>query len=552
MLPQPAQNRFQRSEKPAAAVQMHRLAVCALLIATALLAIMATNCSKAPVEPRKFLPADALIAVATDDLGAALGPIIEKAAGNARPAKKPDFSALNGIRIAAAVTGFEARETPAGSENAVLDLRPHFVAIIETNAWSWQVNSFVEGGIGELINQVYGGDIALESYPKADGRYYVWTAPDGRRAFAFVAGSVVFLANDEAALEKALNIRSGLEPPLTFESNGEDFAAVRGLVTEAGIGQISNYAAIQFAIGSGEDDEVRQFISRALPVAVRNAVKEIYWASRIDKNGVEDRYRVVIEPKIAEVLSETLAPGSDGEFRDIALMIPADVPAVTFYNLKDSRIAWRSILLAGQNVSDPLTSRMLPELAAKLFEPYGIADAERFFAAAGGRIATFRIDTEGEKAAATGVNGDVTAIRQSLAREVAAAKTVENIGGFTISRSEDYCFAFDRNGRWAVGDCDAIDKAVGAVTAGGNLASAEVFAKISGENLNSASATTYETRTVNVTAMLSATGTQESESASTVERRFTTTNFDRRGFIRSTRSDFGLLGFLLERIGAPE
>lgn len=551
MLPQPVQNLFQRSEQPAPAVRVQRLTVCALLIATGLVAIIVTNCSKVPAEPRKFLPADALIAVATDDLGAALSPVIENAAGNAKSARKPDLSALDGIRIAAAITGFEARETPTGSENSVLDLRPNFVAIIETNAWSWQVNSFVEDRIGELINQVYGGDVGLESYPKADGRYYVWTAPDGRRAFAFVVGSLVFLANDEAALEKALNVRSGLEPPLSFETNGEDFAAVRGVVTEAGIGQISNFAAIKLAIESGEDDEVRQFISRALPEAARNAVKEIYWASRVDKTGVEDRYRVVIEPKIAEVLNETLAPGS-GEFRDIAVMIPADVPAVTFYNLKDSRIAWRSILLAGQNVSDPLTSRMLPALAGAPFEPYGIADAERFLAAAGGRIATFRIDMEGEKVAATGVNGDITAIRRSLAREVSTAKTVENIGGFTILRSEDYCFAFDGNGRWAVGDCDVIDKAIGAITAGGNLASAEVFARISGENLNSAAAISFSTRTVNLNAMLFVTGTRESESHSTVERSFTTTKFDRRGIIRSTRSDFGLLGFLLEQIGGLE
>jgi len=552
MLPQAVENRFRSSEISAQLrPNIARSSSLAIFVGTLLLAVSTTGCSRVSTEPRKFLPADALVAISADNLGAALTPIIERAAGQAKTARKPDLSALNGMKFAAAITGFEARETPAGGEQAFLDLRPRLVAIIETNAWSWQVDSFVEDRLGELIDQAFGGELELESYPKSDGTYFVWTAPGGRRAFAFVVGSLVFLANDEAALEKALNVRSGSEPPLEFEVSGEESAAFRGLVTESGVGQIANFAAIQLAIGSGEEDQMRQFILTALPQATRNAVKEIYWLSRIDKNGVEDRYRFILAPKIAELLGETLTPGSGG-FREIASMIPADVPSVTFYNVKDSRVGWRSILLAAKNSSDPLTATLLPVVAGSLFEPFGIKDAERFLAATRGPIATFRIDAEGERGAVTGLSGDVIAIRRSLAREIAAAKKSEALSGFTVLSSDENCFAFDRWGRYAVGDCEAIDKAIKAITSGSNLASANVSGQIGGQTGDPAAAITYSTRNINLSAMLFAAGNAEHEPQQVSERSITRTNFDRRGFIRITRSDFGIVGILLERIGERE
>jgi len=523
----------------------HRSLVLSVVIA--LTAILYGACSRTPDDPKRYLPADSLIAVASDDLGAALRPVVRNASKQAGINTLPDLSNLDGLKIAAAITGFEAREIPADGNRSVLDLRPKVVAIMELNAWSWQVNSIIENCIGELINQAYGGEAELESYPISDGQYYVWTARDGRRIMAFVAGGLVFIANDEAALDKVLSVRSGSEQALSFnfaDAKGENREIVaRGIITEAGIAQISNILAIQMAIGSVEDEESKQFISAALPVIVRNSIKQVEWTAVDDGAGFEDRYRIVPEPKIGQVFAETLEAGK-GEFRELAKMIPADAAMITFYNLKDSRIAWRSILLSIQAVSDPVTARLAPVFAKTLAEPYGIDDTESFLAAAGNRIASFRIDPEGEQVAVTGLAVDETLLRRSMTKELAETKNVEKIGSYTILRAEEYCYAAGDGGRFAAGDCAAVEKAVGAATAGGSLAGTDVERQIA--DVSRAAAVTFSTRNVDLAAILSLFGGRVPEGKSGVERIITTTNFDSGGAKRSAKSDFGLIGWMLE------
>jgi hypothetical protein len=156
-----------------------------------------------------MIPSDSLVYLEAGDLAKVLEVMAASRAFQQIAKSKPDFSALQDIQLAIAVTGFETSEKQLSDENSILHFKPHFVAIAATHAWNWQARDFTENKLGEFINDVYGGDVVLETHDKNNGRYYTWTAKDGRKAFALVQNSLIFFGNDESAIEKCLAVERG-------------------------------------------------------------------------------------------------------------------------------------------------------------------------------------------------------------------------------------------------------------------------------------------------------------------------------------------------------
>ncbi|HVQ55854.1 MAG TPA: hypothetical protein VMS29_03780, partial [Pyrinomonadaceae bacterium] len=140
------------------------------------------SCSTKPTDLRSLVPSDSLVYIESDDLGAVMSAITERPAFREAAKEFPDLSVLNGVKLAVTVTGFETKEHPVTDENSVLNFTPRFVAILETNAWNYQALKFTEEKLGSFIDDVYGGEVLLETSDKHDGKYFVWTANDGRKA----------------------------------------------------------------------------------------------------------------------------------------------------------------------------------------------------------------------------------------------------------------------------------------------------------------------------------------------------------------------------------
>jgi hypothetical protein len=185
-----------------------------------------------------MMPGDSLVYLESNDLGAVMKTITDRPAFREAAKSVPDFSALNGVKLAVAVTGFETKEEPVTDESSNLKFIPHFVAAIETNAWNFQANSFTENQLGEFVNHVYGGEVVLESYTKNDGRFYEWKTTDGRKAYALVQGSVIFFANDESSIDKCLAVKRGEADSIAKNpkiTDGDRLAF--GYVSPDGVGQ---------------------------------------------------------------------------------------------------------------------------------------------------------------------------------------------------------------------------------------------------------------------------------------------------------------------------
>src|SRR6059058_6698472 len=79
--------------------------------------LLFVSCSSKPTDLRSLAPADALVYLETNDLGAALQPIVDSKGFGDAAKSKPDLSALKGVQLAIAVTGFETSEEQVNEES---------------------------------------------------------------------------------------------------------------------------------------------------------------------------------------------------------------------------------------------------------------------------------------------------------------------------------------------------------------------------------------------------------------------------------------------------
>jgi hypothetical protein len=505
------------------------------------------SCSSPPTDLRAFVPAETLVYLETGNLAATLDALTENKAFESLAKNKPDFSALKNMQLAVAVTGFKTSEQQVTNENAVLDFKPLFVAVADTHVWNWQAVGFTENKLGEFVNETYGGEVALETVDKNGGKSFVWTATDGRKVFAFVERSRIFFGNDETAIEKCLSAARGEIESLA--KSGKNFAAPKdalaaGYASSEGIAQIANVAGVQTAIEATDESEARGFIARVFPALVRNSVREIVWTATKTTNGIEDKYIVATAPESASVLRETLVPANAAP-TDSMQFLPLEITSATRYDLQNSLIAWRSLLLVAAKQTDEFTGKILAEFSGAALDVYGITDAEIFLSAIDSPILTAQFDAEGENAAAIVAVKDVETLKKSIG-EINFKAPPEKRGDADVWKSFDgeTAAAFVGN-KLITGETESVNKCLEARQNGKNFTKHELYKTFSESKSVVASISKTEDSAEKIVGVLTETKAENQQFATNF---FTETNFNEKGFERRTVSPFGLIGSILEQM----
>src|SRR5688572_4165749 len=89
--------------------QPHQIVPILSAICVSLGVVFLCSCSNKPTDMRSLVPADSLIYLESNDLGSAVGPIINNEAFKGIK-DRPDVSALNGVQLAITISGFELKE----------------------------------------------------------------------------------------------------------------------------------------------------------------------------------------------------------------------------------------------------------------------------------------------------------------------------------------------------------------------------------------------------------------------------------------------------------
>lgn len=517
------------------------------------------SCGSKPTDLRTVIPADALVYLETNDLGRALRAVTENEAFRAVAKTEPDLSALNGMKLSVAVTGFQTTEQAVTEENSILSFKPRFVAVAETNAWNYQALSFTENKLGEFINETYGGEVVLETSDKHSGKYFVWTAKDGRKAYALVRGSLIFFGNDESAINKCLAVTRGeadsiSKNPKITALPAESLAS--GNVSTDGVAQIANIVGVKFANEAGEAPEVQTAIARILPQLLRNSIKEVSWTATLTDQGIEDKYVISMPSEIANVFIETFRvaesnePNSNRTIANIA-QIPANAKLVTRYNLDSPQVAWRSVLLVAGKKLDTISAAMFSQFADLLFTSYSIRDPEAFLASIESPkikspILTVRFDVEGDEPVLIYSGGDLKETVRSLLAGFRPPKSlIEGGTNIWVSRDGDFQARFGPNGD-LIGTKELLDKFGGSELGELSTIKTEPLKRLA---LSDAPITTVgeeETTCANIAEFFSE---KKSDDAKAVSTYLTETRFTKTGIERRTVSDFGLIGSIIEQLG---
>ena len=530
--------------KVAKPVRRRDLAIV-LLASFCLCSIGVNSCSTARADLRSSLPADSLIYLESNDLGALMTAITERPAFREAAKEVPDLSLLNGVKLAIAVTGFETREQPVTDENSVLNFTPRFVAVLDTNAWNFQAQKFTEEKLGSFIDDVYGGEVLLETSDRPEGKYFVWTSNDGRKAYGLVQGSVVYFGNDESAIEKCLAVKRGEAEPISKNpkiTTGDRLAF--GYVSPEGIAQIANIAGLSLAKQSSEEGEVQGFVARVLPEILRNSLKDATWTATSSSDGIVDTFNVSMSPDVSSVLNETLVPSKVRTELLSNLGIGGAV-SVSHYNLKDPLVAWRSLVLSAGKATDPTSGSLIVGFSDSVFEPYGIEDPEKFLKSVEPEIYTVRFDESGENAVAVAKVKDPSMFEQSIAKELKAVKPVTEADR-SVRRSADgeLMLMTMPSGLVVIGDANSVEKLL-------NKSKGELpFAKRMFES-DALTATTGVEKAL-ASKMVELIAEPKSSDTAVNSHFITETRFSRNGLERRTISDFGLVGWIISHLEKDE
>ena len=294
-------------------VVLHRVLIPYASICVYLWLILLSSCGSKPTDLRTLVPADTLVYLETNDLGDALEPALDKASQDVKT-PKPDLSSLNGIQLAIAVTNIVTSEQKVSDEQSIGQVQPKFVAVADTHAWHFQAVRFAEEKLGAFVEKVYGSKPTLEEPERNGGRDMTWTAADGRKAYAFVVGSVVYFSNDRESLDKALTVRSGaasLASTGKVQPTSPD-ALASGYASTQGIAQIADIAGLKTAASAGDDAQVQAAVAAILPQLVREMVTDVTWTEKRTNGGVADTYQIKMPDNVVAALKDT-QPGDLGD-----------------------------------------------------------------------------------------------------------------------------------------------------------------------------------------------------------------------------------------------
>lgn len=508
--------------------------------------IVLSACQSPPTDLRAFAPGDALIYLETNNLARTLDALTASQTFREAAQSKPDFSALKNMQLAVVVTGFETSEKQLTEESSVLNFKPRFVAIADTYAWNWQTLSFVENRLGEFVNETHGGEVTLETGEKWGGKFFTWTATDGRKVFALVRESRVFFGNDEAAIEKCLAVGRGEAESINktaknFGSFKDVLAA--GYVSSDGVAQMAAVAGVSAAIETTEDENARSFIARLLPPLLQNSVEEIVWTATKTDRGIEDQFFVQTPAEISSVFRETLVSTSAPR-ANLAEHIPSDASSATLYNVQNPQIAWRSLLFVAAKQTDAPSGQILIEAANGLLEAYGVADAEMFLSAIGSEILTAELDAEGEKRIVVATVKDAEKVKKSIA-EISFKIPAEKNADLSVWKSADGELAAAFVGdKLILGDTESVARCLQSKQNGENLIKNPLFKYL---RESQATAVTLGKDSDSAEKVIEVLGKKKAENLKVTTNYLTETRFSEKGIERRTVSPFGLLGTIIEQ-----
>jgi hypothetical protein len=281
-------------------------------------------------------------------------------------------------------------------DDETLTVKPEGALLVETHTAESRIKSPVEQALKKFAETAYGQPTLTRT--KVDGFEFIeWIAPGGsRQVVATIAGSLVIVGNTERAVQKTLAVVLHSQPSLKDEQDLKklrldlraDQALAFGYVPAKSSGRLLSVAVPMVLGRAPRNSEFERLIDKASA----KVVASLGWSSTPFMNGIEDRYRIDLQPAVVAKLKESFSC-PQGELSS-SPGLPDNFASVTYYRFQNPTMAWQGLKTSVASQVDALSAILFSSLLKSALLPYGINEPDRFLSQVDGPLLTARLDQD--------------------------------------------------------------------------------------------------------------------------------------------------------------
>jgi hypothetical protein len=527
------------------------------------------------VDMSAYAPADSLLYLESNnptDVVAALAKtdawkLVDDLTGNQRRTDSNNWSRkfvkwtgigpINSVIVTRAQLAVVVTDLGVAQDDESLTVKPEGALLVETHTAASRIKSPVEQAIKKFAETAYGQPTLRRT--NVDGFEFIeWIAPGGsRQVVATIAGTLVIFGNTERAVQKTLAVALHRLPSLKDDQDLKrlrldlqtDQALAFGYVPAKSSGRLLS-VAVPMVLGRAPANSE---FERLIDSASTKIVASLGWSSRPFMDGIEDRYRLDLQPAVVAKLKESFSCQQTDLSSNPGL--PDNFSSVTYYRFQNPATAWQGLKTSVASQVDALSAIFFSSLLKSALLPYGINEPDKFLSLVDGPVITARLDPETVSSMLIARMRDETAMRELLIGGMGFRLIEGKQNNELFSNSETEFVARFVNGFIAIGSPPDVARYVEKATSASPGTSTTSPRIRSAPSSNGACVLTYANDTERVRAFVSTVvsaggGTALwSDKTEHILRSLpysaTETNFGEHGIVRVTRSSLGQFSTLL-------
>lgn len=476
---------------------------------------------------------------------------------------KSEWVVLARSQVALVMLGFDAVEKP----DAVLKLTPRVALVAETHTSEWRVRNVAEKFIGDFARRSFNSQQVERS--EIDGAQFLsWSEPSGtkRKLVAAITGSVLIIGNDEGAVRDCLAVKRGARPSLAGnerlnlmrERLGARDSLTFGFASAGSLTKFVEVFSQTVVTDVSPNPQIQSILANLLPQLAKRIVVEVGWSSRVLNGVMEDEFFMTIPDSLSERLSASLRPEPQPRFGASAYL-PQETYQVSRYSFADPALAWKGLNAALASQVSAFEATFIVLGLEALLKPYGVKEPSEFFKATGSEIVTARLNQSSEGKVLIVSVRERGVLREEVRKVLGGMPRAEKVGAeeMLISTDDEQRAASFAGNYLIMGDEDDVRRCL--VSHAANKA------------LNDTQSSPFTTPSLFPEPAFVSTNTADDEQVravvhhlagkggtrhgaaleqSTEHRPYSSsqTRLAPEGFNKKTRSSFGLLGEMIERL----
>jgi hypothetical protein len=301
-------------------------------------------------------------------------------------------------------------------DNESLTVKPEGALLVETHTAASRIKSPVEQALKNFAETAYGQPTLRRI--NIDGFEFIeWIAPGGsRQVVATITGTLVIVGNTERAVQKTLAVATQRLPNLKDDRDLKrlrldlqaDQALAFGYVPAKSSGRLLS-VAVPMLLGRAPGNSE---FARLLDSASAKVVASLGWSSMPLVDGIEDRYRIDLQPAMVAKLKESFScqqadPSSNPK-------LPDNFSSVTYYRFQNPMMAWQGLKASVASQVDALSAIFFSSLLKSALLLYGVSEPDKFLGLVDGQVITARLDRDGAGSMLIARMRDQNAMRELL------------------------------------------------------------------------------------------------------------------------------------------